>query len=62
MSNFEFGFKLKFGVKVKFGVMDKFGVKVVVKVNVCVVASGFARWLMSVCVWLQEAVRWQSRL
>ena len=30
-------------------------VKVVVKVNVCVVASGFARWSMSVCVWLHLA-------
>jgi len=27
----------------------------VVKVNVCVVASGEARWSMSVCVWLHLA-------
>src|SRR6218665_3190959 len=57
---FEFGVKVKFGVKVTFWVKVKFGVKVKywVKVNVCVVASGFARWSMSVCVcgciWLRQ--------
>ena len=44
---FKFGVKVKFGAKVKFRGKVKFGVKV--KVNVCVVASGYARWSMCVC-------------
>ena len=48
--------KIKFWGKVKFWIKVMSEGKVVVKVNVCVVASGFARWSMSVCVWLHLAV------
>ena len=51
----EFWVKVKCWVKVEFWVKVMSKVKVLVKVNVCVVASGFARWSMSVCVWLHMA-------
>ena len=43
-------------VKVEFWIKVISKVKVVVKVNVCVVASGFARWSMSVGVVASGAV------
>src|SRR6218665_621293 len=51
----EFWVKVKFWVKVELWVKIISKVTVVVKANVCVIASGFARWSMSVCVCLHLA-------